>query len=467
MKIAVIGGGVAGITACYNLSKKGKDIKITLIEKEKRLGGLAKSFIYEERFVFDIGPKRFHTDDKDVIEFLKEIGNHARLINIGRVSKVFFLDKYFSWPLSRKDLFKLPVGTTIKSILDLLFRKTYTPQQLLNFENFIVSKYGKTLYDHFFKSYTEKFLHLKSEFIHSDWASTGINRSIINKEHKGNSLIELAQQLLLPSIVDANFLYPEKNGFGSFWDTCASIMTDSGNVTVETDKTIQIISRRGDRLLLSLSDGRVMEFDYIFWSGKLTDLLVSINSNNTGVCHLPFIDTIFVDLVFKGDNIIIRDAICQWLYISSPKYKISRISMPKSFNHRNIPEGYQALCVEVTVPERAQDINDTIIKDVLDELTSLRIISGKAELYYSNVHREHATYPVYHRNYKEESSKAFEIIKRFSDAVIPIGRSGCFWYNNADHSIKQALFLTNALMDGRTLQFDFRKYFGGISETIN
>ena len=40
--IIIIGGGYTGITASYELSKQGK--KVTIIEKQEELGGLARSF---------------------------------------------------------------------------------------------------------------------------------------------------------------------------------------------------------------------------------------------------------------------------------------------------------------------------------------------------------------------------------------------------------------------------------------
>ena len=42
MKIAIIGGGITGLTAAYTLVKKGH--RVTIFEKEKTLGGLASGF---------------------------------------------------------------------------------------------------------------------------------------------------------------------------------------------------------------------------------------------------------------------------------------------------------------------------------------------------------------------------------------------------------------------------------------
>jgi hypothetical protein len=79
-------------------------------------------------------------------------------------------------------------------------------------------KYGETLYRTFFKPYTQKFLRWDIEDIHSDWATTGINRSVIDKRIKTSTLFDIFKLLLLPPKVETEFLYPAYGGFGGFYD---------------------------------------------------------------------------------------------------------------------------------------------------------------------------------------------------------------------------------------------------------
>lgn len=70
--IVIIGGGYTGLVASYELSKKGK--KVTIIEKEEELGGLARSFhvggeVQLERFYH-----HWFTNDKYIIELIDELG---------------------------------------------------------------------------------------------------------------------------------------------------------------------------------------------------------------------------------------------------------------------------------------------------------------------------------------------------------------------------------------------------------
>ena len=466
--IVIVGGGVAGLTAAYNLIKKNNNLKILLFEKDQRLGGLAKSFRYEDKYIFDIGPKRFHTEDEHVIEFIQDIAQHIPLIEIKRSSKVLFLDKYYSWPLTKKDLFKLPIGMAFASARDLLSKREYSSHDLQKFENYILSKYGNALYQIFFKPYTEKFLRIPIHDVHSDWASTGINRSIINKENKGNSFFELVNQIFLPAKVEANFLYPENGGFGNFFDVCAGLLSQNTNVKIATSTIVKKILKKDKTLYLDLSDGSQVSCDHLLWSGRLPDLLNCINPENIVTPTLPYVDTIFINLVFKGKDVVNKDALCQWLYVSSSETCISRISFPKQFNSANLPEDHVGICVEVTSSELYDDFDKEILsKYVITELNRIKVVSENHRPCFINVHKEYSTYPVYHSEYKEETKKAFTMINEFSDQITPFGRSGSFWYNNADHSIRQALSLTDDLSEGKKPYFDFRKYFGGISDSTD
>ena len=72
-KIAVIGGGVAGLAAGYDLAKAG--FEVVIFEKEKKLGGLASGFKFPywtwrlERTVHHI-----FANDGDILDLAKEVG---------------------------------------------------------------------------------------------------------------------------------------------------------------------------------------------------------------------------------------------------------------------------------------------------------------------------------------------------------------------------------------------------------
>lgn len=75
MRIAVLGGGITGLTAAYFLGKK--DHQVTVFEKEKVLGGLAAGFKqpgwnwYLERTYHHL-----FANDNDILDFAREIGFH-------------------------------------------------------------------------------------------------------------------------------------------------------------------------------------------------------------------------------------------------------------------------------------------------------------------------------------------------------------------------------------------------------
>lgn len=100
MKVGIIGGGIAGLTAGYYLCPQ-KDIEVTIFEKESTVGGLARSFKIDE----DNPIERYYhficTPDSDYLNLINELE----------------LQKYLNWVKTKMGLFyngKLyPFGTPI------------------------------------------------------------------------------------------------------------------------------------------------------------------------------------------------------------------------------------------------------------------------------------------------------------------------------------------------------------------
>ena len=88
--IMVVGGGLTGLSAGYRLAEAG--MKVVVIEKERTPGGLARSFHYGE-FIFDVGPHRFHTEDHEVLSFIKE-ALQDEYVTMPRKSGVWLFNRY-------------------------------------------------------------------------------------------------------------------------------------------------------------------------------------------------------------------------------------------------------------------------------------------------------------------------------------------------------------------------------------
>jgi protoporphyrinogen oxidase len=99
---------------------------------------------------------------------------------------------------------------------------------------------------------------------------------------------------------------------------------------------------------------------------------------------------------------------------------------------------------------------------ILSELIEMSFLKNKAsvEAVYTNAVLD--TYPVYHKNYHQDFSQVVSSIKKFSKRIHLLGRSGAFWYNNSDHSIRMGIELGNKLLGTQDKEFDYRQYFGGM-----
>ena len=92
MKIAIVGGGISGLTTAFYIKKDKPDTKITLYEKEESLGG--KMMTKEvDGFLFEEGSNGFLSNKPDTLELVKESGSEELLMRSSDDARVRFIYK--------------------------------------------------------------------------------------------------------------------------------------------------------------------------------------------------------------------------------------------------------------------------------------------------------------------------------------------------------------------------------------
>ena len=154
-KVYILGAGPAGISCAYELAQRG--VTSTVLERHKQVGGLCRTIPYNG-FLFDVGPHRFFTKNDEVDRLWHEtLGDQS--VTVSRRTRILYHNHLFDYPLRPLAALKgLGLWTSAKAMASFAWHKMTQGgrQQTGNFEDWVVSQFGRVLYDIFFKTYTEK-----------------------------------------------------------------------------------------------------------------------------------------------------------------------------------------------------------------------------------------------------------------------------------------------------------------------
>ncbi len=437
-KTIIVGGGIAGLTLARILGEQGRDV--TVLEKEDVVGGLARSFKYGD-FIFDLGPHRFHTDRPAISDFIGDVlGDEAE--TIARKSGVWMFNRNFSWPLHPSVMFGLPPSVLFRVGLDLI-TTVYQRREIINFEDYIMNMYGRTLYEVFFKDYTEKFLGLSPSETHVDWARTGIDRAIIDKRLKMNSLMDLVINTLFKPKKETLFIYP-KYGIGVFSQMLADMITGQGN-TVVTGTAVDKLKIKDDgdkKRIKAVKAGKTWyEADEVVWTAPLPLLMDLLGEKHDPMCYLAL-------LVFNIELSTPANTPFQWCYFGDKYISFNRVTNPELFSRTVVPPGKGSICVEITcrIGDETWNNPEMFYDPVVSDLVGTGVIDRPSQITGAHLEKVPNTYPVYSLDYRDTVKTSEDLLSNKYSHVFPAGRTGLFWYNNMDQSIEQAMELAGHII---------------------
>jgi protoporphyrinogen oxidase len=508
----IIGAGPAGLTAAYELLDK-TDIKPVIYEKSKYIGGISKTINYKGNRI-DIGGHRFFSKSERVMNWWinilplqgtpakddtavgrevpisdksirYDIGSDKKkifpspdpdnvdevMLNRSRLSRIFFLRKFFNYPISLdlNTLENLGIKRTIK--IGLSYIKTsfwqIKPEQSL--EDFFINRFGVELYQTFFKDYTEKVWGVSCDQITAEWGSQrikglSIKNAILHvfksKFFKNN----LSQKNVETSLI-GQFMYP-KYGPGQLWEEVARQITENGGEIHHEMKIVGIESSDNslNAIKVQKSSGEVerIEGDHFFSTMPVKDLINSFEDDlpenvlkvAQGLMYRDFITVglLLNELKIKNKTKLktINDLIPDnWIYIQERDVKIGRLQIFNNWSPYLVKDeskvwiGLEYFCNE---GDDMWNMNDKdFIGFAVDELKKIDIINTE-EVIDSVIIRVEKTYPAYFGTYNK-----FDSIKNFTDSfenLFLIGRNGMHRYNNMDHSMLTAMTAVENIKNG-------------------
>ena len=442
--VVIIGAGPAGLSAGYELCNSKK--KVLVLEKKYQVGGLAETKVFGD-YRYDIGPHRFFTKNEEVYNlFIRMLGEDA--VKVNRKTRILFKNSYFDYPLSPVNaLFGLGIFESIQIGFSYIFAriKSYLRlSRIENFEDWVVDKFGRKLFNNFFKNYTEKVWGIDCKLIGKDWAAQRI---------KGLSLSTAIKFAIFPNskkrpktLIDV-FYYP-RLGAGMLWEKFEEHLNANGVPVVKNSfvKNVQEMENKQVLTYIEKNQEKIISADHILFSNPLLDFIkfykttvpekvISAAKNLEYRNHISV--HITVDKKLFDDN---------WIYIHSPTLKMARIADFTNFSTEMSKEGEYPLTLEYFCFEEdkiwSQD-NSEIIAFGLKELKS--IFNEEFRVIHSDVSRNPKAYPVIKTGYEKD----INIIKNWlatKENLTAIGRSGMFKYNNQDHAMATGIYAVRNLL---------------------
>lgn len=500
--VVIIGAGPAGLTAAYELIHR-TEIKPIIYEMTGDIGGLAKTIDYKGNRM-DTGGHRFFTKSDRVIQWWLDIfplqGAPAKddiklkrnvclsketnvpdpektdrvMLIRNRVSRIFFLRKFFNYPLSLnfKTFSNLGTMRIFKIVSSYLKSRLFPIREEKTLEDFFINRFGKEMYLTFFENYTQKVWGTPCKKIKADWGNQrikglSITKAVTDAVRKIFFLngFSPAQKDIETSLIE-QFMYP-KFGPGQLWEEVARIIEAKGGKIYLNHRVTGLRYQDSKIVEIEVRDevtGKIIiaKGDYFFSTMPVKDLIQALGRDTPKEVQqvaqgLMYRDFIIVGLLLRRLKIknetrikTINNAIPDnWIYMQEKDVKLGRVQIFNNWSPYMVKDentvwiGLEYFCNEGDGLWNKSD--GDLTKLAIEELIKIDFIE-KEDFLDSIVIRMPKTYPAYYGIYER-----FHIIRDFTDRLKNlslIGRNGMHRYNNSDHSMLTAMVAVDNIING-------------------
>jgi protoporphyrinogen oxidase len=498
----VIGGGPAGLTCALELLRR-TNIKPIVFEASDGVGGISRTFQHCGNRI-DIGGHRFFSKSDRVMQWwtgilpIQELPdsteplqityqNSSRWIEVASdgpdpaaTDDVMLVRPRRSRILFRRQLFDYPVSLTLDTLMKLgpvrvaKIGMSYlgaklspiSPENTL--EEFFINRFGRELYQTFFRDYTEKVWGTPCSNISASWGAQRVKGLSLIKTlaHAWSRLAGRPSNSNVETSLIERFLYP-KRGPGQMWEKVAALVTaQGGEIRLGHRVTgIDIENGKATRVRV-LADGHERTFagEYVASTMPIRDLIrglepaapTSVQQVSEGLIYRDFLTVgLLLKKLLLGGECTGRELSNRmpdnWIYVQEPDVRVGRLQFFNNWSPYMVADpdtvwiGLEYFCNENDELWRMDDA--ALARLGATELERIGVIR-QADVISSTVVRMPKAYPAYFGTFDR-----FGEVRAFLDGIpnlIPLGRNGMHRYNNQDHSMLTAMVAVDNILAGRT-----------------
>ena len=442
---AILGGGPAGLTAAYVFGRRGRPA--TVFEADGTIGGISKTVEFNG-YRFDLGGHRFFTKLQPIQQLWHEMLGSEFLVR-SRLSRIYYNGKFFSYPLRARDVVgRLGLVESTRCAMSYLWASRHRDKDADTFEEWVTTRFGRRLYDAFFRSYTEKVWGIPGSEIRSLWAAQRIKNFSMGKAIL--SMLGLQRDHVTTLIEE--FHYP-RLGPGQMWDAVAARAEELG-VRIHRKERCVSVKHEGNRIrsIVTRENGHTLgyEVDSVISSIALKDLVLALDPPappdvRAAAHELRYRDLVLVALMTTEENPFPDN----WIYLHDPQVRAGRVQNYGAWSPSMVRPGTTCLGVEYFC-FHGDDVwemsDDKAVEMATEELARLGLIDPSKVVDGVKVLVPKA-YPMYDSNFESAVATLREYLSRFEN-LQTCGRNGLHRYNNQDHSMWTAMLAALNIIEG-------------------
>ena len=415
MKIVIIDGGLAGLSAGYHL----REYDPIVFEKEQAVGGLCRSFT-QDGFTFDCTGHLIHLKNQYTKDLVARIlpnmfDSHERL------AAIYSKSTMTPYPF-QANTYGLPPDVVKECVIGFVETLNTQPNGgAKNFHDWVLKTFGSGIAKHFMLPYNEKFWKQDLRTITADWVSWSIPKPKL--EEVVNGALGLTNQGMG---YNPKFIYPKTGGIDCLPQALARPLK-----RVHVSEVLQFIDSK--KKYVRLKSGREESYDFLISTLPVSLAYQMLPDAPDALRHdasrLTAISVLNINIGVARPNISHQ----HWIYFPEDRFIFSRVGFPMNFSKSVAPEGTSSMYIEITHhPGENLDIEETFGR-CLTDLQAAGILRKDDRILTRHVIDIKFAYVVFNEHRQKRLQTLIDYLE--SRGIYTAGRYGRWDYFSMEDSI--------------------------------